>query len=88
MSLLSCLQKLTLVGIFFLLTEERAVDLSCVVSCLAQLIIDPYFRTQEGFSFLVQREWTVMGHPFQRRNHLIQGTPDNDKAIFFNTLLI
>ncbi|XP_025077357.1 myotubularin-related protein 10-B-like isoform X3 [Pomacea canaliculata] len=65
------------------LKEERAVDLSCVVSCLAQLIIDPYFRTQEGFSFLVQREWTVMGHPFQRRNHLIQGTPENDKGPVF-----
>ena len=54
-------------------SEETGYDVSCVISCLVQLMLDPEYRTQQGFASLVQREWVVMGHPFQRRNHLVQG---------------
>lgn len=46
-------------------TEDR--DLSCLVSSLAQIMLDPYFRTISGFQNLVQKEWVAMGHPFLTR---------------------
>ncbi|KAK0054062.1 myotubularin-related protein 10 [Biomphalaria pfeifferi] len=53
------------------LKEEYCCDMSCLVSSLVQLQLDPEYRTQEGFQSLVQREWVVMGHPFQKRLNLI-----------------
>ncbi|RUS88205.1 hypothetical protein EGW08_004037 [Elysia chlorotica] len=61
------------------LKEETGCDLSCVISCLAQLQLDPEFRTIAGFQSLVQREWVIMGHPFQQRLGLIW-TPDTSEA--------
>lgn len=64
------------------LKEETGFDLCCVISCLVQLILDPYCRTLYGFSSLVQREWVVMGHPFQKRNRLVHG-PDGEQSPVF-----
>ena len=44
--------------------------MSCVVSSLAQLMMDPHYRSISGFQSLVQKEWIVMGHPFTSRHHL------------------
>ncbi|XP_068622451.1 myotubularin-related protein 10-B [Battus philenor] len=46
------------------LQEGDGVDYCAVVSCLTQLLIDPYFRTISGFQSLVQKEWVALGHPF------------------------
>ncbi|CAH1112967.1 unnamed protein product [Psylliodes chrysocephalus] len=49
------------------LQEGNGQDLNCVVSSLAQLILDPYFRTKFGFQSLIQKEWIALGHPFANR---------------------
>ena len=41
-----------------------------VVSSLAQLMMDPHFRSIPGFQCLVQKEWVAMGHPFTFRHNL------------------
>ncbi|KAL4660776.1 myotubularin-related protein 10-like [Arapaima gigas] len=51
--------------------ENEDRDLSCVVSSLVQLMLDPHFRTLVGFQSLVQKEWVMAGHRFlDRCNHL------------------
>jgi len=34
---------------------------------LAQILLDPYFRTIEGFEVLVMKDWVYFGHPFEER---------------------
>ncbi|KAG7274275.1 hypothetical protein CRUP_037202 [Coryphaenoides rupestris] len=54
-----------------ILQEEEGRDLSCVVSSLVQVMLDPHFRTMSGFQSLVQKEWVMAGHRFlDRCNHL------------------
>jgi hypothetical protein len=56
---------------------------------LSQLLLDPYYRSVEGFIVLIEKEWISMGHRFARRcgharNH---DKMDNQRApIFFQWL--
>uniref|UniRef100_A0A914X4Q9 Myotubularin phosphatase domain-containing protein n=1 Tax=Plectus sambesii TaxID=2011161 RepID=A0A914X4Q9_9BILA len=50
-----------------ILKEQEGLDMTAVVSSLAQLCMDPHFRTQKGFAQLVQKEWCALGHPFGLR---------------------
>lgn len=53
------------------LQEEEDRDLTCVVSSLVQLMLDPHYRSLIGFQSLVQKEWVMAGHRFlDRCNHL------------------
>lgn len=41
------------------------------IVALAELMLDPYYRTFDGFRLLIQREWLDFGHKFADRcgNH-------------------
>jgi hypothetical protein len=53
--------------------------INCLVHCsdgwdrtsqlcsLAQIIIDPYYRTIKGFMVLVEKDWIYFGHQFAKR---------------------
>lgn len=65
----------------FFLTEEEDRDLSCVVSSLVQLMLDPHYRSLIGFQSLVQKEWVMAGHRFlDRCNHLKKN--EKEEVIF------
>ena len=42
-------------------------DRTAQVCSLAQLFLDSYYRTFDGFKMLVEKEWISFGHPFEMR---------------------
>uniref|UniRef100_A0A336L0Z1 CSON014244 protein n=1 Tax=Culicoides sonorensis TaxID=179676 RepID=A0A336L0Z1_CULSO len=65
------------------LQEAEGRDMSCIISCLIQLLLDPYFRTINGFQTLIQKDWVSLGHPFSDRfGHVSKKVTTDQGALF------
>ena len=65
---------------FFPISEANGCDFTCLVASVAQILLDPYYRTQKGFQALIQKEWVRMGHPFQEYLCLLSSS-NNEQVI-------
>ncbi|KAF9572337.1 hypothetical protein EC968_009990 [Mortierella alpina] len=58
-------------------------DRTTQLVCLAQIMLDPFYRTIQGLRVLIEKEWLFCGHPFQSRTDPLptQKKPGTSPAI-------
>lgn len=61
-------------------------DRTTQIAALAELVLDPYYRTWTGFQVLIEKEWLAFGHPFQLRLSHGEKADTQDAPIFLQFL--
>eukprot|EP00750_Incisomonas_marina_P020165 INCI3780.1.p1 GENE.INCI3780.1~~INCI3780.1.p1 ORF type:complete len:1321 (+),score=209.92 INCI3780.1:176-4138(+) len=59
-------------------------DRTAQVCALAQILVDPHYRTVKGFIALVEKDWLAFGHKFQDRvGHGVKAQNNNEYSQVF-----
>ena len=63
-------------------------DRTSQLSSLSQILLDPFFRTINGFAILIEKDWLSFGHQFALRNGINtkQSSEDQSSPIFLQFL--
>lgn len=81
-----CVRLVDALGITVLVHCSDGWDRTSQVCSLAKLLMDPYFRTIEGFAVLVRTDWLHFGHKFQERMGRLEVGSDEASPVFFQWL--
>jgi len=57
-------------------------DRTSQTCALAEILIDPFYRTIQGFQALIEKDWLTFGHKFTDRCGFIAGDPKEVSPIF------
>lgn len=60
-------------------------DRTAQLCCIAEILLDPYYRTLKGFEVLIEKEWVTFGHQFDLRNgnFVDESTERDEKSPIF-----
>ncbi|KAK5644181.1 hypothetical protein RI129_008026 [Pyrocoelia pectoralis] len=61
-------------------------DRTAQVCSLASLLLDPYYRTIEGFQALIEKDWLAFGHKFSERCGHVQSDNKEVSPVFTQLL--
>ncbi|CAD5119202.1 DgyrCDS7837 [Dimorphilus gyrociliatus] len=62
-------------------------DRTSQTTSLASIMLDPYYRTIEGFQILILKEWLSFGHKFSERCGHLSTTDSNEVSPVFSQFL-
>ncbi|KAL4225636.1 ARS-binding factor 1 [Mactra antiquata] len=62
---------------------EDGWDVTTQVISVAQILLDPYYRTMDGFRALIEKEWLGFGHRFTHRSNQTQANQASGFAPVF-----
>ena len=54
--------------------------------CLCEIIIDPFYRTFNGLSILIEKQFMCFGHPFETRSGFTKNKQEEVSPIFIQFL--
>lgn len=57
-------------------------DRTAQVCSLAQVLVDPYYRTLQGFQSLIEKDWLSFGHKFTDRCGYLQSDAKETSPVF------
>jgi hypothetical protein len=62
-------------------------DRTSQLSSLAQMCLDPYYRTLKGFHVLIEKEWLAYGHKFSDRCSHNKQEPSEERSPVFTLFM-